>query len=390
MPKKSNAEAAPKSDAHNETSGPQPFKNLISPAVVRKLAELVREAYPDFKHRRFSKRCLEKLDSLELKARAQHIGEMLWEELPSEPETALDIVRRAIESLPTLEEDTSFDTWLFFPLNSLLSAHGTKSWKASMKLIPEVTKRFTAEFGIRVFLNTDHDRILPHLEKWAADPDPNLRRLVSEGTRSRLPWGEQIPAFKKDPSYVLPLLETLRDDPSEYVRRSVANNLNDISKDNPQVTLKIARRWLQDATPQRRRLVKHACRTLIKKGDAECLKLLGYGSPKIAIRHFSVSPESIQLGEKLKLSVELESTQSAEQQLIIDYRFHLVKASGSTAPKVFKGAIATLPGKSKKTVIKYFHLKPISTRRYYTGSNSVDLLINGKNLATVTFHLTVP
>ncbi|MDQ8186632.1 DNA alkylation repair protein [Pelagicoccus sp. SDUM812002] len=367
----------------------EPFKNLINASVVRTLARLVKDAYPDFADNRFEKNCLATLEDLELKQRAIHIGEELWKGLPDDPARAIEIVRQAILPVPTLKEDDSFDGWLFMPLNALLTAHGLEAVAASIKLLPEITKRFTAEFGIRVFLIHQPKKILPHLTRWANDPDQNLRRLVSEGTRPRLPWGEQITAFVKDPRPLLPLLELLKDDPSEYVRRSVANNLNDISKDNPELMLDIVAAWLPDADTKRRQLLKHACRSLIKQGHPRCLQLLGYGKPKLKVTEFSAHSPSIQLGEKLTLTLQIESSSTKAQDLVVDYRFHLRKANGQTAPKVFKGNNLSLGPRAKKTLQKSFHLKPISTRRYYTGENTIELLINGQQLASVPFHLSV-
>lgn len=366
----------------------EPFKNFISPTVVRTLAKLVHAAYPDFAYKRFEKTCLAQLDALELKDRAIMIGDTLWSELPADPAIAVETIRQAILPVPLLQEEDSFDGWLFMPINSLLTRHGLKAVDASIQLIPEVTKRFTAEFGIRVFLIEKPKKLLPILNRWAKDPNHNLRRLVSEGSRPRLPWGEQIPAFIADPSPILPLLELLKDDPSEYVRRSVANNLNDISKDHPELMLDVAESWLVKASPERRRLVKHACRTLVKQGHPRCLELLGYGKPKLSVNSFTASPDAISLGEKLVLECELQSTAKLPQDLIVDFRFHLVKANGQTAPKVFKGASLSLPAQSSKILRKQFHLKPISTRKYYTGTNTIELLVNGQSLASIAFHLT--
>lgn len=368
----------------------EPFKNYISPEVVRTLGNLVKNAYPEFNYKRYSISCLSRLDELELKDRAKLIGENLWRELPDEPETAISTLLDAIEPLPTLETDNTSNGWIFFPINSLLSAHGLEAWGPSMRLIEAVTKRFTAEFGIRVFLIANPERMMPTLRKWANDSDHNVRRLVSEGTRPRLPWGEQIRAFISDPTPILPLLESLRDDPSEYVRRSVANNLNDISKDHPDVVLEIASRWMRKAPTNRIRLVKHACRGLIKQGDPRCLKILGYKKPCLIVTTFEATPERISLGERLTLAFNLESTLQKNQNLIIDFRFYFVKANGRTAPKVFKGSVIKLGSLSNKFLAKTFHLKPITTRKYYTGSSKIELLVNGKPLAETSFYLNVP
>lgn len=369
---------------------PEAFKNFISPQVVAALGELMLKAYPSFNYVRFVNRCLAKLETLELKDRAIHIGETLWQELPLPPAEAIDIVQQAIQPVPLLEADDSVDRWMLFPINALLSAHGLEAWDASMTLLPEVTKRYTAEFGIRRFLNENPRKMLPLLKRWAKDPDPNLRRLVSEGTRPRLPWGEQLTSFINDPSPVLPLLELLKDDPSAYVRRSVANNLNDISKDHPDTLLDVVTQWLPQADAPRRRLIKHACRSLVKQGHPRCLKLLGYRPPQLSIPHFAVSPQKINLGQPLKIALQLESLAKREQNLIVDYCFHLVKANGKTAGKVFKGHVLLLAALTKKSLTKTFHLKAISTRRYYTGENTIELLVNGQSLARGTFHLSVP
>lgn len=366
----------------------EPFKNFINAKVVRNLSKLIKNAYPEFAHKRFERDSIAALDKLEFKQRAAHIGETLWRELPESPSRSFDILREAIQSVPTLEEDDSHDAWMFMPLNAVLSTHGLEAIEASIKLLPEVTQRFTAEFGIRVFLIHQPQKLLPTLKRWAKHQSPHVRRLVSEGTRPRLPWGEQISAFIQNPHPILPLLELLKDDPSEYVRRSVANNLNDISKDHPDLMLDVVENWLQTPPPSRKRLVRHACRSLIKQGHPRCLKLLGYGKPKIDVASYKATPSKIVLGEKLHLALEIESTAGKAQELIIDYKFHLVKANGKTAPKVFKGNTLTLPAKERRTIRKSFHLKPISTRKYYTGNNTIELLINGQTLATTTFHLT--
>ena len=366
----------------------EPFKNYINAEVVRTLSGLIKNAYPNFAHKRFERICIKELEKLELKDRAIHIGDTLWNELPEDPARSIEIIEQAIQTIPILKEGEPFDRWMFMAINAVLTRHGLEAIDASIKLLPEVTKRFTAELGIRVFLIHKPQKMRPVLKRWVKDPNPHVRRLVSEGTRPRLPWAEQITAYIKDPSPVLPLLETLKDDPSEYVRRSVANNLNDISKDNPELMLDVIEDWLHGADSKRTRLIKHACRGLIKQGDARCLKLLGYRKPKVKIETFSATPNRIVLGEKLILSLDLVSTATGSQDLIVDYKFHLVKADGQTAPKVFKGNILSLPGKHPKNLKKSFHLKPISTRKYYSGTNTIEALINGETLATTRFHLT--
>jgi len=369
---------------------PEAFKNLINASVVKRLSALVSKALPSFPAERFETHCLSRIGSLELKDRARCIGDALWEALPEPPEEAISVLEKAVSQIPPLREDESSADWILFPVNALLSRHGLEAFDSAFALLPIVTKRFTAEFAIRPFIVERPLETLRLLMKWTQDPNHHVRRLVSEGTRPRLPWAQQIKAFKKDPEPIFPLLEQLKDDPSEYVRRSVANNLNDISKDNPDRMLDTIEDWLRQASPQRMRLIRHACRSLVKQGDRRCLALLGFAPARLEVEGFAAKPSAITLGERLLLKAELRSTERTPQKLVVDYEFHLIKANGLAAAKVFKGSLVELAGGEGATLAKRFHLKPISTRKYYSGTNLVKLLINGEPLAETEFQLIVP
>lgn len=365
----------------------EPFKNLLNPQVVASLAKLVRNAYPKFPDKKFQAAVLKTLDQLELKDRAHLIGDSLRSHLPADSTQATSILLDAVSSLPEPEGEKVQDGWLLFPINSYLSRHGLESFDVSIKLIRETTKRFTAEFGIRAFLINRPADTLAHLANWATDPNLHVRRLVSEGTRPRLPWGEQIPAFIQDPTPILPLLEQLKDDPEEYVRRSVANNLNDISKDHPQTFLRVAKSWVQPKNKNRARLLAHASRTLVKAGHPDALSLLGFAPPQLELTHFALTPKSLQLGNTLTVNLTLSSTAKKPQPLVIDYRFHFVKANGKTSPKVFKGSKITLDPQATRSLTHKFPLKKVTTRAYYPGLTQVELIINGHPLAQSPFTL---
>ncbi|MFC1660109.1 DNA alkylation repair protein, partial [Gemmatimonadota bacterium] len=235
-----------------------------------------------------------------------------------------------------------------------------------------------AEFSIRAFIERHPEKTLERLSEWASDPNMHVRRLVSEGTRPRLPWAPRLRRFQEDPSPVFELLEVLKDDPEEYVRRSVANNLNDISKDHPRRVIEVVGRWLEDETKNRTRLARHALRTLVKAGDAGALAALGYasGSP-VVVGKVTCSPETIKIGEKVRIEVELENPSDEKAPVLVDLRIHFVKANGSTRPKVFKGAELEVDAFGAATVRKSVSLAQHSTRQHYPGAHRIEVVLNG-------------
>jgi hypothetical protein len=216
-----------------------------------------------------------------------------------------------------------------------------------------------------------------------------VRRLVSEGSRPRLPWGMRLHALVADPSPTLPLLLTLQDDPSEDVRRSVANHLNDIAKDHPALLVSWVEQHLPAAGPERRALLRHASRTLVKRGDARMHALWGHGEPLRGTARLAIRPRRVALGEAVTLTLELASRSPRPQTLEIDYAVHHVKANGSTSPKVFKGWRVELPPRGTLTLAKRHSLKPVTTRRYFAGRHRVQVQVNGEPVTEAAFSLAV-
>jgi hypothetical protein len=214
--------------------------------------------------------------------------------------------------------------------------------------------------------------------------------LVSEGTRPRLPWAGRLYQFIEDPSPTLALLEKLKDDPSEYVRRSVGNHLNDIAKDHPQLLIETCRRWWQNGSPERRWIVQRALRTLVKDGDPGALAVLGYGPPQVKLTDFTVAPNPLHLGDSLQLNFTLQSTAIAEQNLVIDFVIHFMKANGKTSGKVFKLKTAVLAPHQTLTISKSHPIRPITTRVYYPGTHPVEIQINGQIVGERSFELVLP
>jgi 3-methyladenine DNA glycosylase AlkC len=243
----------------------------------------------------------------------------------------------------------------------------------------ELTQRFTAEFSIRAFIERHETRTLAVLETWTKDPNEHVRRLVSEGTRPRLPWARRLSRYQADPTPVLALLERLKDDPSEYVRRSVANNLNDIGKDNPALLVSTAKRWMRRADDNRRALVRHALRSLVKSGDRDALSILGFGHASgVRLVSITATPKRVVIGEKVVIDIALRNPGKSEARVLADLRVHFVKADGSRRPKVFKGNTLIIPRGTTTRLRKTVSLAELTTRRHYPGRHAIDLLLNGK------------
>jgi 3-methyladenine DNA glycosylase AlkC len=278
----------------------------------------------------------------------------------------------------------------YLPFVFFVADHGIEHFEPAMTAQYELTKRFTAEFSIRAYLERYPDETLTRLTLWATDDNVHVRRLVSEGSRPRLPWAPRLRGFQEDPAPVIKFLEMLKDDDEEYVRRSVANNLNDISKDHPDVAVEIAERWWSDEVT-RQRLVRHGLRTLIKQGDPGALAVLGYGdSSQVRIRQVTITPSELTIGDKVRITVELENPSNGNGEALVDLIIHFVKANGSRSPKVFKGGERSLAPGDTATVSKLISLAQHSTRTHYPGVHSVDVQLNGTAHPTGTFTLLSP
>ena len=226
------------------------------------------------------------------------------------------------------------------------------------------------------------------LQRWATDPSEHVRRLVSEGTRPRLPWAGRLRAFQVDPAPVLELLELLKDDRSEYVRRSVANNLNDIAKDHPEIAIETCRRWAEGASPERMRIVRHALRSLVKSGHPGALAVLGVTHGAAAdVLDGAVEPERIAIGGDVAVSFELQNPGDARERFVVDYQVHFVKANGKTAPKVFKLAIVELEPGEAMGFRRRLSLQQRTTRTHYPGLHRIEALVNGMAYALGEFEL---
>jgi len=372
----------------------EPFKNKLSSTLVRQISTQLSHQLKDFDCKRFEKSILGTLPELELKQRAQLIANQMHAVLPRAAKKRARIVRALLHPRGT-EKGQQSDSegitgWGMFPLGMLVGQYGIDDFEQSLLLLKEMTGHFSSEFDVRYYLLHDQQRALDIMAPWAQDPDVHVRRLLSEGTRPRLPWGMQLPQLIADPSPMLPLLLALRDDEDEYVRRSVANHLNDIAKDHPDLVAKLAKDWLSDASPAREKLLRHACRTLIKQGHSATLKAFGYSAPKIEFNTLAIENKQLPFGDALKFSATLSSTSRQKQSLVIDYIVHFKKANGTTTGKVFKWKKVTLAAAQTLTIEKAHPIRAITTRRYYAGEQGLSVRINGRDFGQESFQLLIP
>jgi len=342
----------------------------------------------------FEASILNELDKLELKARAQLIADHLHAVLPKEPATRHKIILAMLHPVDDISEGQQSDRhgicgWGMMPLGLLVGQYGLDDFEASLLLLKEMTKRFTSEFDIRYFLLADQERALEIMQGWINDPSHHVRRLVSEGTRPRLPWAMQLPRLIEDPAPTLSLLEKLRDDEEAYVRRSVANHLNDIAKDHPDLVARLAKEWMKNADTNRKKLVRHACRSLIKQGHTGALEAFGLNPPELNLRKFCIETDRVVFGNELIFSVELISASNKPQDLIVDYVVHFLKANNKRSGKVFKWKRFTLDAGEKLSFKKSHSIRPITTRRYYAGTQALSLRINGKDFGLAEFDLII-
>ena len=364
------------------------LKNMIDEQLVGQIADRIAVVHPTFERESFVRAASAELASLELKQRFAHVADRLREYLPADYPAALEILVRILEDdyhfAPI--EDAGFR---LLPIPTFVYRHGLEHLEASLDAMYLITRHTSCEGAIRPYIMRYPEETLARLHEWALDENEHVRRLVSEGSRPRLPWWPPLREFIADPTPTLGLLEWLKDDPSLYVRRSVANHLNDISKDHPELLLYRMSAWSEGASAERRWLINHALRTLVKRGDARALAILGFEPAQVELRDLELRPAVLRFGGELMISFALRSRSGAAQNLMIDLVALFVKANGSRAPKVFKLKRARLKAGEVITVTKKLAIRPISTRRYYPGTQRLEVQVNGAIVGGADFELVM-
>lgn len=357
---------------------------MFSRPLIEAIARDIQAVHKDFPVAQFMSLVLDdRWESLELKQRIRHISLCLRKVLPPDYREALNVLVAVTQGfLARSGEQMSFH-YTFLP--DFVEIHGTDDPDASLPALEVMTCWSSAEFAVRPFLIRYPERMYAQMLAWSKHPSPLVRRLSSEGIRPRLPWGMGVPALKRDPSPVLPILENLKHDPAETVRRSVANNLNDISKDHPALVLELAGRWLGHSS-ETDWIVRHACRGLLKKGNADALAHFGFqsGVEGIEIQHFQHDAR-VPVGGLLNFSFQIKNTLSEPAAVRLEYGIDYQTLSGKTSVKVFKIKEMTLAAGQLEHISKYQRFQDFTTRKHYEGEHVLRIIVNGKAVVEGTF-----
>ncbi|MGB0121612.1 MAG: hypothetical protein WBP55_11750 [Solirubrobacterales bacterium] len=358
------------------------FKDRISPVSIGELSAAFEAASGDFPAASFVARATDGLAALELKARVIHVADALASALPDDFTEAAGLINRALD-------DPAMDGWAVYCVDDYVARYGLDHPRISLQLMERLTSRWSCEFAIRPFIEAHPQVTFEFFDQWIGSEDEHLRRLVSEGSRPRLPWGAQLRGFIEDPAPTIALLDRLVDDPAIYVRKSVANHLNDIAKDHPELAIETGQRWIKEGGETERRawIVNHGMRSLIKAGNPAALSLVGYDhGAAVEIREFSVSPGTISIGDAVRIEFTLEAAD--ETPAMVDYVIHHAGAKGARGPKVFKLKRAVLKSGEQTSFSREHRIREVSVRRIYPGPHLIEIQVNGRVLASATVDVT--
>lgn len=327
------------------------------------------------------------LTPLSLRERSDLLRDALLTDLPGGYDSFAHTIRRAQAGIPL------FSGWLIWPVTSAVAAKAIaentdEAFDDALTLLGELTSRLTSEFAIRALLDHDLERALGIIQNWAVSDDVDLRRLASEGTRSFLPWATRVQGFLEHPRATLPIITALYRDPSEYVRRSVANHLNDLSRQQAEIVVDTARTWLAQPDENTARLVAHGLRTLVKRGDPHALSLLGFTPTEaIAVDGPALDRATVPFGGTVHFTIGVTNTGSAPARLVVDYIVQHSKANGAQTGKTFKLTTATLAPGERLDRTREHSFRAITTRRYYPGPHAIELQVNGIVMGRAEFQL---
>jgi 3-methyladenine DNA glycosylase AlkC len=364
---------------------PDAFKNLYNEKFYLNLATYLSKCIVEFDKEKFMQLILpDNFIKLELKERMTHTKEVLHKFMPQDFAQATIILGNLIDSLSNAGIKEGSVEYMFLP--EYIETYGINDYQTSIKAFEKITQFTSAEFAVRPFIIKFGQQMIEQMLLWCEHSHHMVRRLASEGSRPRLPWAIALQKYKKDATPLLPILHTLIDDPTEIVRRSVANNLNDIAKDNPDTVIDFARQYKGKST-QFDRTIKHACRTLLKQACPEVLTLFDYDSTDIELIEFKVLTDKVIMGSQAEFTFSLKNNSEKSKKIRLEYGLYFMKKNGQLTKKVFKISERFLAAKESHKVERKQSFKPISTRVYYSGIHQVSIILNGKEFAAKDFEL---
>ncbi|MGM0834720.1 MAG: DNA alkylation repair protein [Bacillota bacterium] len=358
---------------------PEPLKSMYNEDFLCQFGSKVKSVHKDFDSSGFVAAVLGSgWDSLELKARMRRITISLGKYLPWSYDDALEILFK-------IDGECVGFPYMFFPDFVEVYGQVEEDWDLSMKALERFTIRSSSEFAVRPFLIRHPKRMMEQMYVWSKDSNEHVRRLASEGCRPQLPWGQALPLFKKNPDPILPILDQLKADPYLYVRKSVANNLNDISKTHPDLVIQIAKAWYGE-NEHTNWMIKHACRTLLKKGNKQVLAIFGYEDDQtIQLTSFTLKSDTISIGMELNFSFELQADKDTKAR--IEFAIDYVKAKGNRSRKIFKISETQLKKGETRVYAKNHSLKDLTTRKHYKGIHTLSIILNGKEKSSLDFRV---
>lgn len=357
----------------------EPLKEMFNREFYKKLAIEFKNVYPTFDTSTFIKDVTKDLTALELNGRMRNTSVVLNKHLPAGFPKTVDIMKDVINNMPRGY------TSLVFP--DYVGLYGLDHFDVSMDALQYFTSFGSSEFAIREFLRKDFNKTIKVLYRWSESDNHHVRRLSSEGSRPRLPWSFKLDDVITNPPVTRPILENLKADPELYVRKSVANHLNDLSKDSPSYMLDLLKTW-DHSNPHTSWIVKRACRNLIKQGDTTSLSFFAFEkNVKVVVPDLILDKTKLKMSDTLKFSFSVKSEKSTQQKLVVDYCIHFRKKSGGTSPKIFKLREVTLGPRLKITIEKRQQFKDLTTRKHFPGDHMLEIMINGKVMARKKFTL---
>jgi 3-methyladenine DNA glycosylase AlkC len=361
------------------------LKDVYSPAFYERLSRTLTEVVPGFDKKKFIQRIFTaSFKDMELKQRMRHTAEVLHEFVPTGYPKAIKLLRKAIIHLR--ESGVTEDGLAYLFLPDFVEVYGLEDYDTSVAAIEFITQFVSCEFAVRPFLLKYEQQMLAQMRAWSLHKNYKVRRLASEGSRPRLPWAMAVPALKKAPTPILPILENLKNDPSEWVRRSVANSLNDIAKDHPDIVLGIARRW-KGHSKETDAIIKHGSRTLLKQGHTEILQHYGLESKNIQLSGLKMLTPEIKIGQSLEFSFTIINKDPSPLQVRLEYAVYYKKQNGTLSKKVFKISERVYQPGEKAAIHRKQKFVLITTRKFYAGSHQLSIIVNGEEKKKTKFEL---
>ena len=363
------------------------WKNIYNQAFFDRFTSSVKEIISDFNTNSFLKEIYDtEWGNRELKQRMRHITYVFKNHLTDDFKHNVGIILKLIPVLGKNGFKPDNLEFIFFP--DFIEIYGIDDYKTSVEAFETITQFVSCEFAVRPFIINNQKAMLNQMFDWSNHKHSMVRRLATEGCRPRLPWAMAIPSLKENPEPIISILENLKHDISESVRRSVANNLNDISKDNPQTVIDLVKKW-KGVTKETDTLSKHACRTLLKHGNSEVIKLFGFGAiDKIKITDFKILAKIVKIGDVLEFSFNIVNTSNATSKIRLEYGLYYQKANGSLSKKVFKISEKDYLEKSTTKINRKQSFRIITTRKFHLGKHQVSIIINGIEFEKIDFELT--